>query len=95
MVTYGGDLPRITNSAQELIAITNKIESTITTLENNAETTLAEWEGAVRDTYKQKKLEWDNAAKQMAAAAKRAGANLDHIGQEYVAMENNGVSMWQ
>jgi len=94
-VTYGGNLPQITNSAEELIQITQKIQETITDLETQAESSLQTWEGQVRETYHQKKRIWDNAANEMAAAARRAGVNLGQIGQEYISQETRGTNMWQ
>jgi uncharacterized protein YukE len=87
-------MPAVQNSVDELMLITRNIQQLITNLENESQRSLTEWEGSVEQFYRQKKLEWDNAANAMAAAAGKAGAQLGTINLSYHTAEKNGTNLW-
>jgi WXG100 family type VII secretion target len=92
--TYSVRMQDIDASAQELRAVTQRIDAIITELESRTEQNLAQWEGSAREFYRLKKKEWDNAVAQMNASAARAALSLNHINESYHNAERRGQSMW-
>lgn len=94
MADYTVQMGAVDVSQQELMAATKRIQQLIEQLEQEARSSLAQWEGSVRDFYYVKKAEWDAAAAQMAQAAGRAGSQLGEINQSYNQAERYGTNLW-
>mgnify|MGYP001083479932 FL=1 len=94
MATYSVQMPSVQSSVEELMTITRNIQQLISDLESRSESSLAEWEGTVRDTYRAKKQVWDRAAEEMSQAAAKASAQLSQINERYGTAERKGQSLW-
>jgi WXG100 family type VII secretion target len=91
---YSVQMGAVNVSQEELMQCTQRIQQHIQELEREANTSLNQWEGSVREFYHQKKREWDAAAAQMVQAASKAGVQLGHINSNYNQAERYGTNLW-
>lgn len=70
-------------------------DSTLTTLEGELESSLAEWDGAAREAYTGAKQRWDQAANHMAQVIQKMTGVLSQIGDNYQSNERNIEGSWQ
>ncbi|KUO17518.1 WXG100 family type VII secretion target [Streptomyces dysideae] len=94
MPDYTVQIGAVDVTQQELMAATRRIQTLITELESEARSSLANWEGSVREFYYVKKAEWDAGAAKMTEAAGKAGVNLSQINGSYNQAERYGTSLW-
>jgi uncharacterized protein YukE len=92
--TYSVQMPQVAPCQEELNAAHKAIVEAINNLETTTESSLQEWEGSVRDIYRQQKLKWDAATEAMAAAMGKASQALGQINESYNHAEKTGTSMW-
>jgi len=72
----------------------NTTDSTLTTLEGELESSLAQWDGEARAAYSQAKAKWDAAAAHMSSVIQKMTTTLSTIDENYNANERAIQSSW-
>ena len=95
MTTYTVQMGQVDFIVGEMQSITQKLQQTLTTLDDQAKMNLAEWTSDAQQTYVEVKAKWDAAAADMQIMAAQATTMLGDINQSYSNGERQGVSLWQ
>jgi WXG100 family type VII secretion target len=95
MTTYTVQMEQVDYIVGEMQAITQKIQTTLTTLDDQSKMNLAEWTSDAQQTYYEVKAKWDAAAADMQNMATQATQMLGTINQSYSDGERQGVNLWQ
>jgi len=69
-------------------------DSTLTSLEQELESSLAQWDGAAREAYSVAKAKWDQAAQHMAQVIQKMTQTLGTIDENYSSNERSIESNW-
>jgi len=88
--SFGG----MAQGEQEFMAIFNTLTSTLTDLQRNLESSLAQWSGAARSAYTQAKAEWDAASQHMASVLNQLGVTIGEANATYQATERQLTGLW-
>lgn len=94
MATYNVDMMQVDYIVGEMNTITQRINETLTDLDNQARINLAEWTSDAQTVYLQVKAQWDAAAADMTQKAALATSMLGNINQNYGDGERQGVRLW-
>ncbi|GAA4794603.1 WXG100 family type VII secretion target [Streptomyces ziwulingensis] len=95
MPTYTVNMSQVEYVIGEMDAISKKIQSALTELDDSAKMHLSEWTSDARATYNVAKAKWDAAAAEMVTLAQNATLSLGHINDSYHSGERNGVNLWE
>ncbi|MFJ4152949.1 WXG100 family type VII secretion target [Streptomyces galbus] len=88
------DYSHMTNAADDLIAQTRAIETTLANLDMELGTLKQSWVGEDREQYDQKQLAWNNAVKAMEQMLVRNAALLTDVSDNYQYSERSLSQMW-
>lgn len=95
MTTYEVSLEQMAFVGGEMESISKQISATLTSLDEGARQSLANWADDARDAYTTAKARWDAAAAQMQSQSVQATNSLGDISQYYTSGEKYGVNLWQ
>ncbi|BBA96926.1 hypothetical protein RVR_2450 [Actinacidiphila reveromycinica] len=94
MATYNVDMSQVDFIVGEMNTITQRINSTLTDLDNQARINLSEWTSDAQTVYAEVKAQWDAAASDMTQKAALATRMLGTINESYGDGERQGVRLW-
>jgi WXG100 family type VII secretion target len=80
--------------AEEMGAIAGRISGLLSDLDDSTKMHLAGWTSDARDAYNIAKVQWDQAAQDMAAQAVAAQSSLGQITDAYALAEYQGLGLW-
>ncbi|SDT10192.1 WXG100 family type VII secretion target [Actinoplanes derwentensis] len=86
-MTYTFNFAEAQSVIDNIGTTTTAIDTTLSNMETNVETRLAEWTGSARDEYTLAKKAWDKAALDMATHLNTARTALQNIASNYAATE--------
>ncbi|MFD0276376.1 WXG100 family type VII secretion target [Kitasatospora sp. NPDC127111] len=95
MSTYVVNMNQVEYVVGEMTAISNKLQETLSQLDDGTKQHLSEWSSDARGTYDVAKLKWDAAAADMVLQAQNATTALGQIHEAYHQGERHGVSLWE
>lgn len=72
----------------------NGTTSTLSTLEGQLNSSLAQWDGAAREAYAVAKSKWDAAANHMSEVINKMTSTLGQISETYDSTERTNTSLW-
>lgn len=90
MTQYAIDIPKCRASVVELNRLSKEIDRDLTTLEQDTEKKLAEWEGSAQLAYRTCKASWDQSAREMAKQLITVRSALEEIITNIEIAERNG-----
>jgi early secretory antigenic target protein ESAT-6 len=70
------------------------LQNTLTTLEGQLQSSLAEWTGGAQQAYHVAKAKWDAAAADMATVVSQLGQVVGVANENYMQAESVNTSMW-
>lgn len=70
------------------------MQSTLTTLESQLQSSLAQWTGAAQAAYHVEKANWDRAAADMASVVAQLGKAIGIANENYASAERVNSQMW-
>ncbi len=79
---------------QDFVAVFNSLTSTLSDLQRNLESSLAEWTGSARTAYAEAKQTWDQAAEHMATVLNQLGATIGDANSVYQNTERRLSGLW-
>jgi WXG100 family type VII secretion target len=88
------DFGALDGLVQDLSGIENTAQSAIQTLEQQLNQNLAEWNGAARDLYIQRRGEWQQGFQKMSDILVAAKNHVLTTNEVYQATESKNVGMW-
>jgi len=94
MATYNVDMMQVDYIVGEMNTITQRINETLSELDNRARINLSEWTSDAQNVYLQVKAQWDSAAADMTQKASLATSMLGNINENYGNGERQGVQLW-
>jgi WXG100 family type VII secretion target len=94
VTTYTVQMEQVDYIVGEMNSITQRINSTLSDLDNQAKVNLAEWNSDAQHTYQIQKAKWDAAAADMTQKAAQATQLLGTINEYYSNGERQGVQLW-
>ena len=94
MTTYTVQMEQVDYIVGEMHSIPQRINQTLTELDNAAKMHLSEWTSDAQQTYQQVKAQWDAAAADMTQKAASATQMLGEINEYYSSGERQGVRLW-
>ncbi|WP_030396825.1 MULTISPECIES: WXG100 family type VII secretion target [Kitasatospora] len=94
MSTYAVNMTQVEYIVGEMAAISNKLQQTLSQLDDGTAQHLSEWSSDARTTYDTAKTKWDAAAGDMVLQAQNATTALGQIHESYHQGERHGVSLW-
>jgi early secretory antigenic target protein ESAT-6 len=71
------------------------LHGTLTTLESQLQSSLAQWTGEAQTAYYAAKKKWDAAAADMATVVSQLGQVVGVANENYGAAERTNSAMWQ
>jgi WXG100 family type VII secretion target len=89
-VTFGS----MAEGEAEFASTYQALQSTLSTLESQLQSSLAEWTGAAQAAYHVQKQKWDNAAADMAAVVSQLGKAIGVANTNYEQAERANSAMW-
>lgn len=94
MTTYQVSLEQMDFVKGEMEAITQRIQQTLSDLDDGIKQNLSSWTGDAQAAYRTAQAKWDAAATKMTADLAAATASVGDIGDFYTGGEKYGVSLW-
>lgn len=94
MTTYTVQMGQVDYIVGEMNSITQRLNQTLSDLDNQSKVNLAEWTSDAQSTYTQVKAQWDTAAADMTAKVAAAIQMLGQINEYYANGERQGVQLW-
>lgn len=88
------DYSHMSNAADDMIAQTKAIATTISNLEMELNELRNTWIGEDRDVYTRKQQAWDNAVKAMETLLTKHSALLTDVSGSYKYSENSLSQIW-
>jgi WXG100 family type VII secretion target len=95
MTTYTVQMQQVDYIVGEMNSITQKLNQTLQTLDDQAKMNLSQWSSDAMQAYQVQKARWDAAAAEMTTLAARATSELGEINNVYAQGEKQGVSLWE
>jgi early secretory antigenic target protein ESAT-6 len=78
----------------DFAATYSSLQNTVSTLDTQLRSNLAEWDGAAQQAYYAAKTTWDNAMADMAAVLNQLGAVIGVANENYTSAESANSQMW-
>jgi uncharacterized protein YukE len=94
MATYSLTATTLEDAANQMTAISGRINTFLQELQTGTMRAILEWESVARDEFDQQRNLWANGAKEMTQQAAVAQSHLSQILQEYAAAEAAGQKIW-
>lgn len=94
MATYQVDMSQVDYIVGEMNSITQRINQTLSELDNQSKVKLSEWTSDAQTVYAETKAQWDAAAADMTQKAAMAVSMLGGINEYYSSGEQQGVRLW-
>ena len=89
-VTFGS----MAEGEAEFASTYQALQSTLSTLESQLQSSLSQWTGAAQAAYHVEKQKWDNAATDMAAVVSELGKAIGIANTNYAQAERANSNMW-
>lgn len=78
----------------DFASIYQSLQSTLSSLESQLSTNLAEWSGAARSAYSVDQAKWNAAAANMAAVVSQLSTVVGTANSNYTTTERSNTQMW-
>ncbi len=78
----------------DFAATYSAVQNTVSTLDSQLRSNLAEWDGSAQQAYYAAKTVWDNAMADMAGVLNQLGAVIGVANENYTAAESANTRMW-
>jgi early secretory antigenic target protein ESAT-6 len=85
---------QISTSQADFMLAWRALQDTLTDLEKDLESSLAQWEGNARTEYHRAKAQWDQAAAHMASVLNNLGAVIGDAHSNYTGAERANSGIW-
>ncbi len=89
-VSFGG----MAQAEADFLSIFSALSGTLSDLQHNLESSLAQWTGAARTSYTQAKADWDAAARHMASVLNSLGGVIGTANDTYQQTERSLTGLW-
>jgi WXG100 family type VII secretion target len=80
--------------AEEMGTLGSKVQSMIEQLNQDCQSSLAEWTSAAQGAYQTYQAQWTNAANDLPVQAQNARNALEEITNAYATAEYQGLGLW-
>jgi len=78
----------------DFAATYSSLQNTVSTLDSQLRSNLADWDGAAQQAYYAAKAVWDNAMADMASVLNQLGAVIGAANENYTSAESANAQMW-
>jgi early secretory antigenic target protein ESAT-6 len=85
---------QISTSQADFMLAWRALQDTLTDLEKDLESSLAQWDGAARGEYTRAKGQWDAAAAHMAQVLGNLGTVIGDAHSNYSGAERKNAGIW-
>ncbi|MDQ2588770.1 WXG100 family type VII secretion target [Saccharothrix yanglingensis] len=92
MTSYTFDQRMADQARDQMAEISIQLSNRLAQLEQEVQTTLKDWQGDARETYRIAQASWDAASKRMPASLHAAEVALQNITHGYLRVEHTGVN---
>lgn len=88
------DASTMATAIGDLKSAHSKVESDLTSLEHELQSSLSQWTGDAREAYTQAKAQWDAAADHMNQVIAVMGSTMQNITDNYASTERAVQGQW-
>jgi 6 kDa early secretory antigenic target len=78
----------------DFASVYQQLQSTLTTLESQLQSSLTEWTGSAQQAYYAAKAKWDAAAADMATVVSSLSQVVGTANSNYINTESKNTQMW-
>jgi 6 kDa early secretory antigenic target len=78
----------------DFAATYSSVQNTVSTLDSQLRSNLAEWDGQAQQAYYAAKTTWDNAMADMASVLNQLGTVIGVANDNYTSAESANTQMW-